>query len=212
MMPRVRFVIMYEVRLWEALFRWVFRRPYRLEPGTTSYPYAGGAVLLLGVFIGLSAVEIPILELVLPWPAARVASLIVGGYGTFWMIGLLATLYTHPHLVGPSGLRIRNGTTTDVRIAWDAVAGVRLRRRSLPPGGSTQVAQFGDDRVLSLGVGGQTSVDVLLSRPLTVPVKKTGGEPVTQVRFHTDKPEELVRTAETFLAAAARDRGDMSWS
>jgi hypothetical protein len=163
--------------------------------------------MLFGVFIGLSAVELPILHLLLPWHAARVASLIVGGYGLFWMVGLLATLYTHPHLVGPAGLRIRNSTTLDLPIPWDAVSAVRLRRRSLPPGGQTQVEQMGPDRVLSLGVGSQTSVDVLLSGPLTVPVKKAGGEPVIQIRFHADDPEGLVAAAREHMVDVLRAEG-----
>ena len=202
-MRGARFVIIYEVRLWVALFRWVFRRPPRVTPGTTTHAYAGGARLLFGAFIGISAIEIPILHLILPWPAARVASLIVGGYGLFWMIGLLATLHTNPHLVGPDGLRIRNSSTVNVPIGWNAIAGMRVRRRSLPPGGQTQVETAGDERVLSLGVGGQTSVDVLFSRPVTVPVKKALGEPVTQIRFHADDPEALVEAAGAYLRAAA---------
>jgi hypothetical protein len=157
--------------------------------------------MLFGVFIGLSALEIPILHLMLPWPAARAASLMLGAYGLFWMIGLLATLRTHPHLVGPSGLRIRNSTTVDVAVRWADVDAVRVRRRSLPPGGQTQVDDVGNERVLSLGVGSQTSVDVLLSRPLTVAVKKTGGAPVTQIRFHADDPEGLAAAAQTHLSA-----------
>jgi hypothetical protein len=101
-MRGVRFVIMYEVRLWVALFRWLFRRPPRVTPGTTTHAYAGGARLLFGAFIG-----------------------------------------------------------------------------------------------------GQTSVDVLLSRPVTVPVKKALGEPVTQIRFHADDPEALVEAAGAYLRAAA---------
>jgi hypothetical protein len=202
----VLFVIRYELRLWEALFRWVFRRPHRVEPGTTTYAYAGAVTMLFGVFIGLSAVEIPILHLLLPWAIARKISLVVGAYGLFWMFGLLATLRTRPHLVAPSGLRIRNGNTLDVGIPWDAITALRVRRRSLPPGGQTQVEQIGDDRVLSIGVGSQTSVDVMLSRPLTVAVKKAGGEPVTQIRFHADDPEALVAAAKTHLDARPADR------
>jgi hypothetical protein len=61
----------------------------------------------LAGFIGLSAVEIPISHLMPPWPSVRVVLLVVGGYGLFWMIGLLATIYTPPHLIRPSGRRIR---------------------------------------------------------------------------------------------------------
>jgi hypothetical protein len=195
------FVLKYELRLWEALFRWAFRRPHRVEPDTVTFSYTGAVAMLFGVFIGLSALEIPILHLILPWPAARVASLMLGAYGLFWMIGLLATLHTHPHLVGSSGLRIRNSTTVDVAVRWADVDAVRVRRRSLPPGGQTQVDDVGNERVLSLGVGSQTSVDVLLSRPLTVAVKKTGGAPVTQIRFHVDDPEGLAAAAQTHLSA-----------
>jgi hypothetical protein len=153
---------------------------------------------LFGVFIGLSALEIPILHLILPWQTARTISLIVGGYGLFWMIGLLATLSVYPHVVGAAGLRIRNGTTLDVVLPWDTIGEVRLRRRSMPPGGSIQIDEERDARILSIGVGSQTSVDVLLSRPMTVAVAKTRGAPVTQIRFHADDPDTLV--------AAARDR------
>jgi hypothetical protein len=193
------FALRYELRLWEALFRWAFRRPHRVEPGTVTFSYTGAAAMLFGVFIGLSALEIPILHLLLPWPTARAISLMVGAYGLFWMFGLLATLRTHPHLVRPSGLRIRNSTTVDVAVGWADVNAVRVRRRSLPPGGQTQMDEAGDERVLSLGVGSQTSIDVLLSRPLTVAVKKTGGAPVTQIRFHADDPEGLVAAAQPHL-------------
>jgi hypothetical protein len=193
------FALRYELRLWEALFRWAFRRPHRVEPGTATFSYTGAVAMLFGVFIGLSALEIPILHLLLPWPTARAISLMVGAYGLFWMFGLLATLRTHPHLVGPSGLRIRNSTTVDVAVGWADVEAVRVRRRSLPPGGQTQVDEAGDERVLSLGVGSQTSVDVLLTRPQTVAVKKAGGAPVTQIRFHADDPEGLVAAAQTHL-------------
>jgi len=86
-------------------------------------------------------------------------------------------------------------------------------RRSLPPGGQTQVEQIGDDRVLSVGMGSQTSVDVMLSRPLSVDVKKTRGEPVTQIRFHADDPEALVAAAQAQLdarRAAPEPRGGAS--
>jgi hypothetical protein len=202
------FALKYELRLWEALFRWAFRRPHRVEPGTVRFSYSGAVAMLFGVFIGLSAVEIPILHLLLPWPTARAISVMAGAYGLFWMIGLLATLRTHPHLVGPSGLRIRNSTTVDVAVGWADVQAVRVRRRSLPPGGHTQVEENGNQRVLSLGVGSQTSVDVMLSRPLTVAVKKTGGAPVTQIRFHADDPEGLVAAAQTHLRATPAPRSD----
>jgi hypothetical protein len=101
------------------------------------------------------------LHLMPPWPTVRVVLLVAGGYGLFWKIGLLAAISTHPHLVGPSRLRIRNSTTLGLASGWDAVAEAPMRRRSLA-GGQTRVELLGPDGVLSLGLGSQTSVDVLL--------------------------------------------------
>jgi hypothetical protein len=91
-----------------------------------------------------------------------------------------------------------------IPVPWEAVREVRLRRRSMPPGGQTQVDEEGDARVLSIGVQAQTSVDVLLSRPLTVDVAKAGGRPVTQIRLHADDPEALVVAAAAHVTAQAR--------
>jgi hypothetical protein len=63
-------------------------------------------------------------------------------------------------------------------------------------------------------MGSQTSVDVMLSRPLSVDVKKTRGEPVTQIRFHADDPEALVAAAQAQLdarQAAPEPRGGAPW-
>ncbi|GAA2655946.1 hypothetical protein [Paractinoplanes durhamensis] len=193
----VKFVIMYEVRLWIALFRWILRRPVRLPAGTTPFQYSGAVTMILAVLLFVSAIEIPILHLMLPWATVRAISLFVGAYGLFWMIGLLATMRVYPHLVGPAGLRIRNSITLDLPLAWSDIASVRVRPRSMPPGGQTQV----EDGVLSFGMASGTTVDVVLARPTVVPVKKTRGEPVTAIRFHADDADGLVAAAGAFLAA-----------
>lgn len=192
-----RFVVVYELRLWSALFRWVFRRPVPVEPGTRSFAYIGAVKMILIAFIGVSAIEIPILELMIPWRPVANVMLFIGVYGLLWMIGLYASLVVHPHRVGPSGLRIRNGITLDVPLSRESIASVEVRRRSMPPGGQTRV----EDGVLSLGMGSQTSLDVRLTGPLVLPVRKTRGEPVTTVRFHADDPEALAEAAHAFLPA-----------
>jgi hypothetical protein len=194
----VRFVVVYELRLWAALFRWILRRPVPVEPGTRRFSYAGAVRMILIAFIAVSAIEIPILDLMIPWEPVRIAALAAGVYGLIWMIGLAATMWAYPHLVGPSGLRIRNSITMDVAIPWDRVVSVEVRRRSMPPGGQTQL----EDGVLSLGMGSQTSVDVRLAGPLVLPVRKIKGKPATIVRFHADDPEGLAEAARAFLGAA----------
>src|SRR5687768_8562621 len=100
----IRFVVVYELRLWAALFRWILRRPVPIEPGARRFSYAGAVRMILIAFIAVSAIEIPILDLMIPWEPVRIAALAVGVYGLIWMIGLAATMWAYPHLVGPSGL------------------------------------------------------------------------------------------------------------
>jgi hypothetical protein len=194
----------YEARLWAALFAWATRRPMPAEPDTTYFSYERTVRMLFGVFIGVSAIEIPIVHLILPWQTARYLALAIGGYGLIWMVGLWVTMRRHPHAVGPAALRIRNGGTVEVTVGWDAVREIRVRRRSLPPGGQTQVDEEGEARIVSIGVASQTSVDVLLTRPLTVDVAKTAGRPVTQIRFHADDPEDLVADARRYVPTDSR--------
>lgn len=192
----------YEGRLWHSLYRWVLGRPAEVVgPGGATFGYAQAVTPLLWVFIGVSMVEIPILHLILPWPTARYIALALGAYGLIWMIGLLASLKVHPHVLDGAGLRLRGGISQDFTIPWDAVERVRYRRRSIHSGGQTQVEREPHGPVLLLGVGSQTAVDVVLREPRTVPVGKTKGEPVIELRFHADDPEGLVRLAEQYVPA-----------
>ena len=101
-----RFVVSYELRLWAALFRWVLRRPIPVEAGTRRFSYAGVVRMILIAFIVVSAVEIPLLDLMIPWEPVRIGVLAVGVHGLIRRIGLAATTWAYPHLVGPSRLRI----------------------------------------------------------------------------------------------------------
>jgi hypothetical protein len=189
-MSALRTVTAYESAMWRGLYRWITRRPLRLAPGDVAFGHAGPVKPIFVVFIVLSALEIPILDLIItrlvPWPAVRYVALAAGVYGLVWMIGLLGALLTSPHLVGDAGIRIRNGTSVDVTIPWEAVDRVGHRYRSLPSSRAVQV----EDGVLYLGTGGQTSVDVALREPLTLLAHT-----VREVRFYADDPKALVALA-----------------
>jgi hypothetical protein len=192
-------VLRYEMRLWVALFRWVFRRPVPVPPGSVAFANAGAGSALLTAFIVVSAIEIPVLHLLLPWTVVRIIAWVVGVYGLLWMIGLMATLRVYPHLVGESGVRIRKSIALDLTVPWGDIRDIRSRGRSLPPGGQTQF----ENGVLSFGVAGGTTVDLVLAEPITLPEKRTGGAPVTEIRFHADRPDDLVAAARTRLTARA---------
>jgi hypothetical protein len=194
-MSTLRTVTAYEAAMWRGLWRWITRRPPRLAPGDAAFGHAGPVKPMFAVFIILSALEIPILDLIVsrlvPWPAVRYAVLAAGAYGLIWMIGLLGALLSSPHVLSGAGIRIRNGTSIDVTIPWDAVAAVSHRYRSLPSSRAIQV----EDGVLNLGTAGQTSVDVTLREPLRLPLRKGPTEPVNEVRFYADDPKALVALA-----------------
>lgn len=201
-MSALRTATAYEAAMWRGLYRWVTRRPLRLAPGEVAFGHAGPVKPIFVVFIVLSALEIPILDLIIshlvPWPAVRYVALAAGIYGLVWMLGLVGALLTSPHVVGEAGIRIRNGTSVDVTIPWEAVARVGHRYRALPSSRAVLV----EDGVLNLGTGSQTSVDVTLREPLTLPLRKAP-DPVNEVRFYADDPKALVALARAAVERAA---------
>ena len=191
MVPLLRKAAAYEVTTWRSLYRWILRRPVAPED-EAAFSYAGVVTPLLIVFIVVSAIEIPILDLILPWKTARIIAAAVGVYGLLWMIGLLASLRVHPHVLGDAGIRIRNAASIDVTLPWDAVETVRKRYRSLESSRAVQVDRTGATIVLNIGAASQTSVDIVLRRPMVVPVRKGADEPVHEVRCYADDPEGFV--------------------
>jgi len=139
-------------------------------------------------------------HLLLPWDAVRIVALVVSVWGLLWMVGLLASLKVYPHLIDDTGLRIRYGTTTDIRVPWEAVASVTARRRSVPTRRHVEL-EHGDDgaTVANVAVMKQTRVDVELRRPTAIELPD-GTEELTGVRFYADDARGLVATARERLA------------
>lgn len=200
----LRLAVVFELTLWASLCRWILRRPLPIEPGGEPFSYAGVVKPILGVFIVLSAIEIPILDLILrhtmSWEPVRITALAIGIYGLFWMIGLLACMQVRPHVVGPSGFRIRYGAMGEITLPWEAVASVRARYRSLPTSRAVQFERIDDEVILNVGAAKQTSVDLLLRRPTSIPLPAGPSEPVTELRFYADDPDALVARVQNDLA------------
>jgi hypothetical protein len=201
----VRRVAALEAGMWRSLYRWLLRRPPAPDPGTEPFGYVGVVKPMLIVFIVVSAVEIPLLDLIIsrtvPWRPVRVIALAIGVYGLIWMIGLFAGLRVHPHLVGADGLRVRSGTDVDITLPWEAVAAVRSRYRPLPSSRGVQTEVTGDGLIVNIATGGQTSVDVVFRRPTVVRLPKGPSEPATELRFYADEPDALTARARQHLAA-----------
>ena len=201
----LRLAVTWEVMVWRSLARWVVRRPAGAGAGVQTFGYARSVTPLFWLFILVSAVEVPVAHVLLPWHWAQVLSLALGIWGLFWMLGLLAAQHVHPHLVDARGLRLRSGGHVDVALPWSAVRSVTAHRRDLPSARTVQLGAVSPDgagAVLSLPSSSETRVDVRLDVPTEVRLPK---DPVvvTEVRVHVDDPAAFVAAARAHLAARA---------
>lgn len=189
-----------ELRIYASIGRLVARRP-AVAPGATGFAYHAPVFTILMVFIVLSAVEIPIIDLIVHrWPVVRISFLILGIWGLTWMIGLLAAYLMRPHTVGPDGIRVREGLEIDLPLTWDDIASVALDRRTDEPK-SPRVTEADGTRILSLRMQDRTVITIELERPTVIALPGTapkgGRQAVDEVRIWVDDPSG-------FMAAVRR--------
>jgi len=189
-----------ELGIYAAIGRAVARRP-AVPPGADGFAYDAPVRTILVVFIVLSAVEIPIIDLIVhPWPAVRIPLLILGIWGLTWMIGLLCAYRMRPHTVGPPGIRVREGLEIDVDLPWEVVASVARAARTDPPKAPRVGGPHGA-RVLALRMQDATNIEIALEAPTDVRLPglapRGGVHAVATVRLWVDDPDG-------FLAAVRR--------
>ncbi|TDD95417.1 hypothetical protein [Jiangella asiatica] len=199
----LRTAVTMELDGWRSLYRWIARRPRVTEPGAEAFGYLEPVSVIIWAFIGVSAVEVPVVHFILPWHTVRIIALVIGIWGLIWMFGYLASLKVHPHVVGRSGLRVRNGAGIDIMLPWDEVDAIRINKRALPTSKTVQLEETPDGTVLQLGISSQTNVHLALFDPTTVMLPR-GPVAVTELRFFADDPKALVISARRHLAASAQ--------
>jgi hypothetical protein len=187
-----RKAIALEINIWRSLYRWITRRRPGLEDGGEAFGYASAVTPILWAFIILSAIEIPVFHLLVPWPTVRLIGLIIGAYGLVWMIGLLASMQVNRHIVGPTGVKVRSGLSLDFGIPRQAIAEVRTRTRSLPSGKTIQYDEK-DPGIAHITMSSQTNVDIVLREPTVLAIPKSDGRPLTEVRIFADDPAAMVK-------------------
>jgi MarR family len=112
----VRWLVVTEIGVWRSLFLWVTRRIPGMGPRVEAFSYSRQIAPIMGAFIFVSLIELPVVHLLIPWDAIRVAALVVSVWGLLWMVGMLASMKVFPHLLDGDGLRIRYGASTDVHV------------------------------------------------------------------------------------------------
>lgn len=200
-----RMVIRWEFSLWRAMYLWARKRVSGLREGDEPLSYAGATAAIMWALIILNAIEIPALHIMIPWETVRLTVDVLGVYSLIWMVGILALLKVHPHLATKAGLRVRYTTSVDFTVPWEAIASVSARIRTHE---GMRTVRF-EDSILAVGVGSQTNIDIALREPMVLPVPRTNGEPVAQIRVYADDPKGLIastasRRSTTGTSAAAK--------
>jgi hypothetical protein len=155
-----------EIGIYQSLYRLVFRRP-RVPVGASAFGYHAPVLTILIVFIVLSAVEIPIIDLIVHrWTWVRIPLLILGIWGVTWMIGLLFGFLTRPHAVGPQGIRVRQGTELDLALPWSVIRSVE--RSEVTVEKAPKVSDEPGGRTYSARIANATNVRIELEEPLDV--------------------------------------------
>ncbi|MFU8948122.1 hypothetical protein ACLRGF_15480 [Mycetocola zhadangensis] len=187
----VRRALTMEIGIWASLYRFIFRRP-RVPPGAVGLSYHGQVWTILMIFIGLSAVEIPILDLIVHrWPVVRLTILLLGLWGLTWMIGLALGFITRPHSVGPEGIRVRNGAETDVALRWEYIRSVEIARQADEPKSPWLTVRTDGSRLLAMQMQNETNVLIEVERTLTVPLPSGPGL-VDAVSIWVDDPRAFL--------------------
>jgi len=191
----IRRAVLFELRIYRNLLRWVARRPD--TRGGEPFGYARLITPVLCLFIFGSAVETVVLHALLPWERIRLAADVLGVWGLLLMLGLLAGVRVHPHLLTSDALRVRYGGTIDLVLPWGAIESVVHRRKELESSVKT-LRETGDE--LLVPVSNETNVRVALRRPTVVRTPR-GEREVVAVSFLADDPKDLVARAKAHLSA-----------
>lgn len=200
-----RWFVTLEIGIWRSLFLLLTRRVSGQGPGVQAFSYAKELAPIMGAFIFVSLIELPVVHLLLPWDTVRLIAAVLSVWGLLWMIGLLASMKVFPHLIDDNGLRIRYGTTTDIRIPWDAIASVTTRRHSVPTRRPhVEVRRSDNETRLNVPVLKQTKIDVELHQPTTIKLPKHTQQ-ITELRFYADDPRAFVTSARKRLTARLPD-------
>jgi hypothetical protein len=183
--------LMLELSIYASIGRFIARRP-AVPRGAAGFSFHKPVMTILMIFIVLSAVEVPIFDLIVHrWPAVRITLLVLGIWGVTWMFGLLCAYLMRPHTVGPEGIRVRGGLETDIALSWDDIASVARNLRVDEPN-SPKIEETDASRTLLLRINNETDLEIELERPTVVRLPghgRFGGEQaVTAVRIWVDDP------------------------
>ncbi|MBT2412976.1 hypothetical protein J7I94_20850 [Streptomyces sp. ISL-12] len=191
-----RALVRHELRLLASLGLWVARRTHGATAAARVFGYTRGqGAMAFGVAFVCVVEAVGMSVLLRDWPAAHHVVLVLDVYTVLFVVGLHAASVVRPHVLDPDAgvLRVRRALHADLRIPLELIGSVRreLRMTHAPADGE-----------LDLAVGSQTSVTLLLERPVVHVGFLGQRSEVRVVRCHADDAAGFVRAVEEARADA----------
>ncbi|WP_410870447.1 hypothetical protein [Nocardia sp. A7] len=180
--------VRFEIDIWVSLARALARRPDTV--GGTPIRYAGAVSAVLWAFIVVSAVEIPAVHLIIPWPPVQIVALFLGALGLLWMAGMLAAHHMYPHLLTDGLLRVRYLRRVALDLPLADIRAVHNDLRAYDGAKSLQLTGPGL-ATLAVIVGSSTNIRVDLIEPRTFHTPQ-GDFTASTVAFWADDPKAAV--------------------
>lgn len=207
MVPRrIAVFLAMEPFLYWDLIRWALRLGSRPGNGAV-FGYTGsprwGALLALVLL--LLPVELLLWELLIPssWIWIRLAVLVLGLWGTVYVLGLYASMRLRPHLLRAGALELRYGHFFSSHLPLGLIAAVEPVRGTRPPRRGFGVV-CGSDETAYLPGDEEPRVRIELREPRMMGNVGEEPRPVKKLYLYVDKPRELLQALEV-----ARATGDV---
>lgn len=202
--PVWRFVV-YQGRAIASLWLWIRRRRHNVGPGDLALGYAREQTPMLIALAGVLCLETAIVGLLVPWPVVHVLDVLA----VLQVLSIAATAVTRPHCLRDDVLILREGPLFEVHVPLASVMAVRAERK-YHSGRTLQLTGQQDSEgtpELSIVIGNQTDVFVMLSEPVAV-VELNGTIGKAEIlRFRADEPGTAVSAIK---AAADRSQANTS--
>lgn len=183
-----------ELGLITSIARLIARRP-KVPEGAETFTYHQQASPIMWLMVGLILVEVVVLHFVIPWETVRLIVLVLSVYSLIWVIGFIAGFIVHPHLVHENTLVVRHGPKVSLPIPITSIERIEVSRHGLPGTRSIRYVSPQTETpagTLHLSQGGQTNVELTLTRPFDGG-EPTRGNPVGKIHLWVDDHRKLIR-------------------
>ena len=193
-------LVLFEVHAWGALGKLTRKRRHR---SGLEFPYASDMTLLMGVLLGLTVVETPVLAflgaLLLPWSWLKVVLIVLELYAVWFVASTWAALITYPHAIRGQALHLRVGLLGGMVIPVREIESAFPAHRQWPG----FLGPLLKNATAAFPVAGSTEIVLHLSQPAVVWRVISRDVPVTQVHVHADDPRRMLDMLSRAMAVAA---------